>query len=561
VFRNANLFMSSSLGGGGHEILTLQLGRASCFAGAHFWNAQDELCALDHGASSAAAPGEHAQLGEFRPELLYRVAEHSRTPRLLALDFAKEVGGFVPLQALQSENVLGLSDSELTAQASATWDGSVQVSRVPPVEKNEFLQWLDHEQTTESELNDQGSESDVDLYESKQVKENQIVSWGDFLKANIHERSVKMIQRPSDSEFSTFTSGVDCTESRMENILESVRFFMEECDSLQGVHALVDVNNGFGSIGARIVQEIRDECKTAAILTLGIVGPEKIEKSELLQKRRFNEALAMDAFTEYGNLYIPIPLYSLRDKPRGKELARFKADSLFHVTSLVGAALDCVSSPYRKRVPSHGPQSILSLRELCSRVAPTSNSQVAGVQVGFPFSGFEFEELRNLEEFFGNLSAYDESTSKSAFPIDLSSLEDVGKGKIYGSSISLRGSAAAAKDLFILPKIEEVVGKYALRTRLAETVFPAYCASYNPFPITLAFPAYFESDPPPVSVAVISCIASSTKMLPNIIDAVKALARPRNAILKASYGRGKGGKGEEDLDAIQNKLEEFAYRE
>mmetsp|Transcript_9245 Transcript_9245/g.18186 ORF Transcript_9245/g.18186 Transcript_9245/m.18186 type:complete len:111 (-) Transcript_9245:12-344(-) len=104
-----------STGGGGGEVLTLQFGRASNFAGAHFWNVQDELLEIDrdeyftegndanNGSNASALVKSDSRMDangwvesnddangggraasqinrEFRPEILYRVSEHAATP-------------------------------------------------------------------------------------------------------------------------------------------------------------------------------------------------------------------------------------------------------------------------------------------------------------------------------------------------------------------------------------------------------------------------------------------------------------------------------------------------
>ncbi|GBG25662.1 Protein misato-like 1 [Hondaea fermentalgiana] len=609
-----------SSGGGGGELLTLQLGRASNYVGAHFWNAQDELLEVDRaedgttqdGAAAWVESVEDAAGGgraaaqvsrEMRPERLFRVSEHAATPRLVAIDFRRRVGALKPLSALTSsaaKDIFELSDESLAQQSADVWDGPVQVSREAPTRQNAFLDWLEQGASavegvalgavpppsapSTAKVGHEGADEDAeqDLYESKRIRDSDVTSWGDFLKAQVHEKSIQLLHRQGDADFEAFTSGHDTAlqGGQLDDIIESVRFYLEECDRLQGVHALVDINTGFGSIGQTVLQEIREEARSAAIWCLGIVGPNphpspSHEKyASAMRKRAMNEAVALATFSRLCHLYTPVPLYNLKADAARLALPylakdRFHADSLFHTSALVGAALDVASTPYRLVETPNGPNGAATLAEMCARVGPSEDSRIAGLQMALPFPHPNISP-DELKELLANAGALHEA--KNPFGVDLSSVLDAAHPKqqtykVHGASVVLRGNTPSRHDAVHRRNLTDSLGVYLGRTRFTLTPMPLSCAAATPYPITLAHPDIFRNQvlgsageiavgrsAPPVTMPSLVSLASSTRLATNVAAAQASIRTPGLA-LQLEFAKGAAGLGNDELTAMREDLD------
>ena len=53
-------------------------------------------------------------------------------------------------------------------------------------------------------------------------------------------------------------------------IEENLRFFIEECDHLQGFQFLTDITGGFGGLGAGLMEILRDEFPKTSIITFAL---------------------------------------------------------------------------------------------------------------------------------------------------------------------------------------------------------------------------------------------------------------------------------------------------
>jgi len=642
-------------------VLTLQFGRASNFAGAHFWNVQDELLEIDrdeyftegndanNGSNASALVKSDSRMDangwvesnddangggraasqinrEFRPEILYRVSEHAATPRLVAVDFRRGVGALKPLSSLTSSaprDIFALDDETLAKQSHAVWDGAVQVSRETPVQQNAFLQWLEqsassvegvalgnsshgaydpydayggHVQNVDDYDNSYGQQqqqyqqakadnNDEDLYESKRVHDKDVKSWGDFLKAQVHEKSVCLLHRHGDADFEAYTSGHETVLQRdqLEHIHEMVRFYLEECDRLQGVHALVDVNTGFGSIAQTVLQDIREEARSAAIWCLGVVEPNKRKPSDekynaAMRKRALNEAVALSSLSRICHLYTPVPLYTLQDDASrlgalpyiSKE--NFDASSLFHSTSFIGAALDAASTPYRLVQTPNGPHGAATLGELCARVGPSEDNRIAGFHMSMPFPHPRIDPVQ-LSELLANSGALQEA--KHPFGVDLSSTIPLttpntpvrSSHKIYGASVVLRGNHPARTDPIRRRELTSSLGNYLERTKFSLTPVPLYCTAATPMPITLAHPNIFRNqllgsageisvggNAPPVTMPSLISLASSTRLATNIAAAQSSLRAPGLA-LQLEFAKGPAGLGNDEFNAMREDLD------
>jgi hypothetical protein len=53
-------------------------------------------------------------------------------------------------------------------------------------------------------------------------------------------------------------------------IEENLRFFIEECDQLQGFQLMTDITGGFGGLSAGLMETLRDEFPKTSMITFAL---------------------------------------------------------------------------------------------------------------------------------------------------------------------------------------------------------------------------------------------------------------------------------------------------
>jgi len=405
------------------------------------------------------------------------------------------------------------------------------------------------------------------------------------MKAQLHSKSLQLLHRDGDMDQSAFSAGhalLDGGSQPLEEILESVRFFLEECDRLQGVHALVDVNSGFGGVGQAVLRELRDELGRVPILGVGIVEPEAVPEADsrhaqYVGYRAANEAVAMHALSEVCSLYVPVPLYSIAGARGHPYLAgdRWRARSLFHTAALAAVGLDTVTLPYRRARPSHGPNSAATLAELASRLAPRDDLRIAGLSMAFPMP-FPEATPGQLAGMLASWPALDVpegplalqlSTGAAPLPRPRQGLE---RFRIFGSALAMRGVCPAGETMSAL---EGALEAYCERSPCRLSPCSLYAAHRTPFPITLAFPDILRNEilgsrgeldvhgglgraVPPVSVPVLAHLETSTRM-GGVVRAAHEAVKRASPTLRFDFSKGPRGLDAEDWKEMEARLSEI----
>jgi hypothetical protein len=146
-------------------------------------------------------------------------------------------------------------------------------------------------------------------------------------------------------------------------LLDKLRKWMEDCDSLRGVNVLIDSEKAFfAGLATTALEEIKDECKSAAKFSVLIHDGEelnakmgsrneaddtKVWRSERSVVRSFRNGmsggLSLHGIAEHSDLLLPISLQkswiSLHEKRR--------APSLFEASAMAALSLESISLPYR----------------------------------------------------------------------------------------------------------------------------------------------------------------------------------------------------------------------
>eukprot|EP00898_Chlorokybus_atmophyticus_P008192 jgi/Chlat1/8374/Chrsp80S00638 len=325
------------------EVVTLQFGTYANFVGAHFWNIQDELLGLAD------------QMGveqEIDSNIVYRVGETPQgvatyTPRLVALDMRGSLG------SMRAAGSLYDTSGEGSLTSTSTWTGRADVHRAEPIERNEFLRSLDAEAERATASSPHTAEAPSTSNGTENVAANLEASvryWTDYLKAHLHPKTVYELPGlwHDVTSFDNFGDGlaVMSSEETREALLDRLRFFAEECDHLQGFQCWVESNSGFAGVASEVLQEVRDEYRSAAVLVYGVrPHPPAAPVAVVDAQQVLNRALVLRSFTAASNTYVPLgeadysalyPHLSLRD-------------TRFHTSAVDAVVIDTSTLPYRLR--------------------------------------------------------------------------------------------------------------------------------------------------------------------------------------------------------------------
>lgn len=336
-----------------HEVLTLQLGSFANYVGTHYWNFQDELLGLQEREDAVGAAAAQIDSG-----VLYRAGETARgqptfTPRLVAWDLSGALGG------ASSRGSLYLEEGHLTA--AGTWAGRHEVHRALPVARSAFSCALEQEPEgppPPQAGNVMATAAGVAAAEALAAAaraldgEGAVRYWTDYLKAHLHPRSLHQLPGvwEGGAPFDGWGDGAAYAASaeRREGMLEAVRFFAEEADSLQGLQLFVDDLSGFGAIAARLLPELREDLGPSLPVLLYAVRPSAAEPPGLelaaLRRRRLGEALSLARLSQHASVATVVAPPAT---PTALPLLRWLPERPFHTSALCAAALDTATLPYR----------------------------------------------------------------------------------------------------------------------------------------------------------------------------------------------------------------------
>ncbi|XP_072987778.1 uncharacterized protein [Typha latifolia] len=301
------------------EIVTIQVGDFANYIGSHFWNFQDELLGLADEPDSDPV----FRRPSLDMDILYRTGETRQgictyCPRLIS------IGSQGSLGSLSSSGSLNSNTSSVDAMDVVTWTGKVTRSVGKPCDKNKFLQSLSEEEQDKSSflVNDTDREGgtqrriqDKDRVESL---ENDVRFWTDYSKVQYHPQTLyELYGSWTDfNKFDNYGTGKDVSEwSHIEEMNERLRFFVEECDHIQGIQFIVDDSGGFSSIAADFLQNIADEYTNSPVLLYSARDPVTyacaINQRESIT-RSLHDAVSFSKLSCFCKLMIPVGLPSLK---------------------------------------------------------------------------------------------------------------------------------------------------------------------------------------------------------------------------------------------------------
>ncbi|KAJ1415230.1 Tubulin/FtsZ, GTPase domain superfamily [Sesbania bispinosa] len=333
------------------EIVTIQVGDFANFVGSHFWNFQDELLGL--------AGDPHADSvfknQDLNMDVLYRTGETqgilTYTPRLVSINLRGSLGSMSSSGTLYKEAAPATSDV-------FTWTGKVSTQASEPHKKNLFLQRLHQEEENLNTVNEisgsnNGSQSEYQDKDIIQCLDNGVQFWTDYSKVHYHSQSLYELNGvwADVGEFDNYGIGRDsfAWASQGEEISDRLRFFVEECDHIQGFQFVVDDSGGFSSVAAEFLENIVDEYTNTPVLLYAVQGSASY-KSLPSRKRtvleELHDAISFSRLSSYCKLIVPVGLPSL-SKSKASKFLHIEDEKHYHSSAVYAAALHSISLPFR----------------------------------------------------------------------------------------------------------------------------------------------------------------------------------------------------------------------
>ncbi|KAH9289531.1 hypothetical protein KI387_033648 [Taxus chinensis] len=273
------------------------------------------------------------------------------TPRLLAIDSRGSLGAVSASGSLYKET--SFSD----ALSVPTWDGSIVRYVSEPNDKNEFLQSLEEEE----DGTDNGSMKAVASYSENGTKdrarieclENGVQYWTDYSKVQFHPLSLYEIQGlwKDITPFDNFGNGrgILTENSQAEVLSDRLRFFVEECDHIQGFQFLVDDSGGFASVAADFVESVADEYARTPILMYTARDPSSYTKLHDLRSsmtRALHDAISFVKISSFSGLTVPVGLPSLA-KSQASRFLCINDSKPFHSSAVYASTFHTATLPFR----------------------------------------------------------------------------------------------------------------------------------------------------------------------------------------------------------------------
>ncbi|KAK8968850.1 hypothetical protein KSP40_PGU000338 [Platanthera guangdongensis] len=334
------------------ELVTVQVGEFANYIGSHYWNFQDELLGMAEDPQGDPV----YKTTSLDMDVLYRNGETSQgiltyCPRLISIGYKGSLG------SLSCSGSLSPRLSNPESLEIVSWAGNVIQRTAELHEKNLFLQSLCGEESA-NRTNGADQESglpQMQISDKDRIEclENGVQYWTDFSKVQYHPRSMYELHGLwTDCEkFDNYGIGEDTLSISLqsEEMNERLRFFIEECDCIQGIQFIVDDSGGFSAIAASFLEDIADDYSNTPVLLYSARSPASYthgKSSKESVSRALHDAVSFSRLSSFCKLMIPLGLPSLSRSNLSSTL--FVEDQkLFHCSAIYAASVHSVSIPFR----------------------------------------------------------------------------------------------------------------------------------------------------------------------------------------------------------------------
>ncbi|CAB4317843.1 unnamed protein product [Prunus armeniaca] len=470
------------------ELVTLQVGSFANFVGSHFWNFQDELNGLAE--DPYADPVFKNQ--SLNMDVLYRSGETHQgtltyTPRLVSVDLQGSLGSMSSRGTLYDEGSSASSNI-------LTWGGNVSTHAAEPHKKNLFLQSLYGEEQENSltfENGVTGGENPrTEIHDRDKVEslENGVQYWTDFSKVEYHPQSLYELSGlwVDPQKFDNYGIGRESLSGGLqgEEISERLRFFVEECDHIQGFQFIVDDSGGFSPLAVDVLESIADEYTNAPVLLYAVRGPgSSVDPRSQKQRvsRKLHDAVSFSRLSSLCKLIVPVGLPSL-SRSKASTFLCINDEKQYHCSAAYASTLHSLSLPFR--MEPLGPTADSSYASGAATVnevvqilsGQTRQNMVAILDAAMPapsLTGNQVEQtlLRHLQPLTPEIAK------------DIEDLQSV-------ESISVHGALGPGGQRASVSEVKDMVHA-AYEHATTRPMFCHLSVAQCPLPIPLPFPSIF----------------------------------------------------------------------
>ncbi|CAK9166443.1 unnamed protein product [Ilex paraguariensis] len=423
-------------------------------------------------------------------DVLYRSGETPQgiltyTPRLVSVDFQGSLG------SMSSRGTL-YNDIPPVQSDVVTWTGNISTHATERRTKNLFLQSLYEEEQKrlgmENGVNGGKNDSEGEIQDKDIVEclQDGVQNWTDFSKVHYHPRSLyELTGLGMDiGEFESYGIGRDAFSEalRGEEINERLRFFMEECDHIQGIQFMVDDSGGFSGVAAEFLENIVDEYTNVPMLLYTVRSPGSyinLTSRKQTISHSLHDAISFAKLSSLCKLIVPIGL------PSPSKTSRFlsiKDEKPYYSSAIYASALHSISLPFRMEPLGPSAESLyisgaVDINGVIQMLAGQArHNSVAILDVAMPAPPLSGEQVE--QSLLGNLQTLTPGTADNVE--DLQAVESMTVHGAIGSG-GQQASVSEVKD-----RVQD-----AYENALARPMFSHLSVARCPLPIPLPFPSIF----------------------------------------------------------------------
>uniref|UniRef100_M1CAW9 DML1/Misato tubulin domain-containing protein n=1 Tax=Solanum tuberosum TaxID=4113 RepID=M1CAW9_SOLTU len=253
-----------------------------------------------------------------------------------------------------------------------TWKGRVTTHASEPLRRNLFLQSLSEEEQEivgkANDLDNVNNNSPAEIQDKDIVEclESDVQYWTDFSKVHYHPQSLYELSGlwADIQEFDNYGLGKEafCGHQHGEEIDDRLRFFVEECDHIQGIQCVVDDAGGFSGVSAMFLESIADEYPNVPVLLYNARNPSLHMDSEGRKQaisHYLHDAVSFSRLSELCKLIIPVGLPSLSGS-RASQFLCIKDEKPYHSSAVYASAMHSFTLPFRMKQSGPSAESLFT---------------------------------------------------------------------------------------------------------------------------------------------------------------------------------------------------------
>ncbi|KAJ4490746.1 mtDNA inheritance protein Dml1 [Lentinula aciculospora] len=334
------------------EILYVQAGNLANYVGTHFWNTQESYFTYSDDTETLLNHDVSFREGETLE------GDSTYCPRLISFDRKANFGAFNKTNTIYNDHI----------ENTPLWQGEVDEYKYMPVEP--------HAYQTHLETDDKSTSLAADSASS-------IRYWSDFNRVFYIPQTVQMLPNVPDWQNSEgdWALGQELFQrynEETELMESSVRSFIEECNSFQGLQLMNDAST-FGSFSSSFLMAFNDELSRAPCISFPLMGdavPQNVDLENMIHiKKVINDAVFLRELDSLSLLTIPISnpkIWSQGDWDVNIKTGR----DYYHTSSILSAHIESATLPLRLK---RNQEDISSFSGLLNIHGSHRFSQLAGV--------------------------------------------------------------------------------------------------------------------------------------------------------------------------------------